>query len=114
MMRDEDIESRLRALTPKAPPPELRDRVLRRAADRLASRRRHRRAFLPKLVLACAVLMLVLLDVSVARIQDGRIASLTGAPALASRSDATAAFSLAALRERRLASIGLLEGTGLP
>jgi len=114
-MTNEDIESRLRGLAAKSPPPELRERVLRRARESLSSHRHQRRPLLLKVALACAILLLTLIDVSVERIQGARIAKLTGGPILVAGSAQPAqSVSLAALHARRLAWAGLLEGAGLP
>ena len=114
-MRNEDIESILCPLKTKSPPPELRDRILRGAMERLAFRRERRRAFLPKLALACSILLLMLADISIEGIQGARIARLTGGAAVVARGSAQPVpVSLAAMYARRMAYASFLEGTGLP
>ena len=76
----DEIEGRLRQVTPRGAPPELRPRVLAALADELGSVAPPRRSPRPGLAVAAALLFSLALNVLVTHTLDRRLAVVLGPP----------------------------------
>ncbi len=77
---NDDIERRLRQVTPQGAPPELRSRVLAAVAGELNAATRSRRTYRPLLAVAAAVLAALALNYWVNYTVDQRLAIVLGPP----------------------------------
>lgn len=99
-MEQNDFEHRLRRFCAKEPPAEMRERLLSRAEQEVASQRRGGlRAWRLRLAMAAAVVIALAADLAADRITEARIAALTNgrSPAVARHDDVALE---AAMRER--------------
>lgn len=110
-MTDEELEKKLRLVRMKELPPEARERFLRRAAEKLAARRRlSPRPWARPLAVAAAIASLLLLDIWLSAAQSRRMTRLVGGPAALSQRQQPAPASLfAGLNAHRATFTALLE-----